>query len=729
MPKPLKFEAMEHKQDFSRRTFLRQAGLSGIALTIGCYWPALGKGISEIIHADDAKDAATELMAWISIDSTGKVTIFNHRSEMGQGTWQAIPQIIAEELEVSMDQVNIQYAIARPQKYGNQPQEGSFSIRGWYQQLLRVGASAREMLIEAAAKQWGVNTTECYAENGEVIHQRTGKRLGYGALVKDAAQIKPPQQVKLKERKDYKIIGKSLHRKDTAIKTNGAAVFGLDKKLPGMLYAVVERNPRFRGKVKSFDDSATKSISGVKHVFKVQRAVWGLLFEGVAVVADSLWAAMQGRKLLKVEWDDDGFEHLDSEQLFERMRKDLYKPLPSDTFETALKNSSATIEAVYEMPYQSHSCMEPLNCTADVKDNSIEIWGPIQEALWIQADLSERLKIPIENVTVNMTFLGGGFGRKAFTDYPLEAALISKEVKAPVQVMWTREDDMSMGPFRAGSLYRCRAGVDTNKKIFSFQIISASQYMGAGEDKDAEPQPVTVNTGQMGGLASDYYKSIPHYSFGGISTKSPIPTMWWRAPGANVDAFACESFVDELAHLAVQDPLEFRKAHLLSPRYQALVDKLASISNWKSRRKNDGWGVAITECFGSMVGQVVKVSRGQDKKIRIDKVFALMDCGWYVNPDIIRAQVEGSIIMALGAAVNHATHFKEGKAVEKNFNSYLMPRINEIPEIEVHIMENDEKPGGVGEPGLPAFAPALCNAIFDLSGKRIRKLPFSLEDV
>jgi isoquinoline 1-oxidoreductase beta subunit len=205
--------------------------------------------------------------------------------------------------------------------------------------------------------------------------------------------------------------------------------------------------------------------------------------------------------------------------------------------------------------------------------------------------------------------------------------------------------------------------------------------------------------------------------------------MWWRAPGANVDAFACESFVDELAHLAVQDPLEFRKAHLLSPRYQALVDKLASISNWKSRRKNDGWGVAITECFGSMVGQVVKVSRGQDKKIRIDKVFALMDCGWYVNPDIIRAQVEGSIIMALGAAVNHATHFKEGKAVEKNFNSYLMPRINEIPEIEVHIMENDEKPGGVGEPGLPAFAPALCNAIFDLSGKRIRKLPFSLEDV
>lgn len=720
---------MEHTPDFSRRAFLRQAGLSGIALTIGCYWPALGKGIGEIVHADDAKDTATELMAWISIDGAGKVTIFNHRSEMGQGTWQAIPQIIAEELEVSMDQVTIRSAAANPQKYGPQPPDGSFSIRGWYEQLLRVGAAAREMLIEAAARQWKVDTTECYAENGQVIHRATGKSLSYGALVKAAAQIKPPQQVKLKDRKDYKVIGQPLLRNDAPAKTNGAAVFGLDKKLPGMLYAVVERNPRFRGKVKSFDDSAARSLSGVRHVLKVQRAVFGLLFEGVAVVADSLWIATKARKLLKVEWDDDGFEHLDSEKLYSRMQQDLYKPLPSNTFEAALKNASATIEAIYEMPYQSHSCMEPLNCVADVKENSIEIWGPIQEVNWIQADLSERLQVPIRNVTVNMTFLGGGFGRKAFPDYPLEAALISKEIKAPVQVMWTREDDMGAGPFRPGALYRCRGGVDAQKRIAAFQVISASQGIGPGPDKDAEPQPVTVNTGEMAGLASDYYQSIPHYSFGGVPTRSPIPTMWWRAPGANTDAFACESFIDELAHLAAQDPLAFRKAHLSSPRYQALADKLAAISNWQTRAKDSGWGVAITECFGSMVGQVVKVSRRADKKIRIDKVFALIDCGWYVNPGIIRAQIEGSIIMALGATIHHATHFKDGKAVEKNFNSYPMPRINEIPEIEVHIMENDEKPGGVGEPGLPAFAPALCNAIFDLTGKRVRKVPFKLEEV
>ena len=720
---------MEHKQNLSRRNFLQQAGLSGIAFTLGCYWPASGKSAGEIIPVDDADAIATELMAWISIDTAGNITLFNHRSEMGQGTWQAIPQIVAEELEVSMDHVHIHYAPANPKKYGPQPQDGSFSVRGWYEQLLRMGASAREMLVEAAANQWRVAATECYAENGHVIHRATGRKLGYGVLAKDAAQLTPPREIKLKARKDYKIIGKSLKRKDTAAKTNGTAIFGLDKKLPGMLYAVVERNPRFRGKVKSFDDTATKSVTGVKHVVKVQRAVFGLMYEGVAVVADSLWTAMQGRKLLKVEWDDTGFDHLDSEQLASRMRQDLDKPISPDTFETAIKNASASIEYIYEAPYQSHSCMEPLNCIADVKDNSIEIWGPIQEANWIQADLSQRLNIPIENVTVNMTFLGGGFGRKAFPDYPLEAALISKAIKAPVQVMCTREDDMTMGPFRAGSFYKCRGGVNAQKKIHALQIISASQYIGPGADNETQPYTLKENSGEISGLLSDYYKSIPHYSFGGVATKSPIPTMWWRAPIANVDAFAFESFMDELAHLASQDPLEFRKAHLGSPRCLALADRLAVVSNWKTREKHSGWGVAITDCFGAMVGQVVKVSRKADQKIRIDKVYALIDCGLYVNPDIVRAQVEGSIIMGLGAAINHATHFKEGKAVEKNFNTYSMPRLQEIPEIEVHIMENDEKPGGVGEPGLPALAPALCNAIFDLTGKRIRKLPFLLADV
>jgi isoquinoline 1-oxidoreductase beta subunit len=438
---------------------------------------------------------------------------------------------------------------------------------------------------------------------------------------------------------------------------------------------------------------------------------------------------MQGRKSLKVEWDDEGFEHLDSEQILARMREDLKKPGPSENWETAFQQSAKKIEAVYETPYQSHSCMEPLNCIAHVQENSIEIWGPIQEANWIQADLSARMGIPANHITVNMTFLGGGFGRKAFTDYPHEAAQISKEIKAPVQVVWTREDDMSQGPFRPGALFACKGGLGPDGNILAFQAIVATQPMGEGSVTDAVPEPATSNSGGIDGLPKPYYASIPHFSFGGISTKSPIPTMWWRAPSASTHSFACESFIDELAHAAGKDPLGFRRSHLREGRYQALIDRLEALSGWKSRGKNEGWGVAITECFGSIVGHIVKVSHKPDAKIKIDKVIALMDCGWYVNPDIIRAQVEGSIVMGLGAAIKHETHFKDGKAVEKNFDAYKMPRIGDIPEIEVHIMDNDEKPGGVGEPGLPPLAPALCNAIFDLTGKRIRKLPFNLDEV
>lgn len=739
----------------SRREFLRQAGLSGIALTIGACLPAFGERTARIINttlldnldptAPNMASGAIELMSWITIDQTGKVTIRSHRSEMGQGTFQALPQMIAEELEVNLDQVNIQFAPANPKKYGPQPQEGSFSVRGWYKELLRIGASAREMLIEAAARQWKVAPSECYAENGEVIHRPSGRKTGYGALVEDASGLPAPTDVKVKQRKDYKIIGKPLPRQDIPLKTNGAAIFGLDKKLPGMLYAVVERSPRIRGKVKTFDASATLAVPGVKRVFKVQRAVFSNLQEGVAVVADSIWTAMQGRKVLKVEWNDDEFEHLDSDLLLARMREDLGRIGPSsgpseDSIETALQKSAKKIEAIYETPYQSHSCMEPLNCIADVKDNSIDIWGPIQEANWIQADLSERMGTPVANITVNMTFLGGGFGRKAFPDYPHEAVLISKEMKAPVQVVWTREDDMSQGPFRPGPLYQCRGGLDENGLIRAFQTNMASQFFGV--DKAGNPDPPSNNKGFMDGMPGGYLASIPHFSFGGVGVSSPIPTMWWRSVFASTGGFASESFIDELAHEAGQDPLDFRRKHLKEPRYQALIDRMEAVSGWKDRKekeKNTGWGVAITESFGSIVAQIVKVSgttdtkrpdsRSPDGKIKIDKVIALMDCGWYVNPDIIRAQVEGSIVMGLGAAIKHATHFKDGMTVEKNFNTYAMPRINDIPEIEVYIMENDEKAGGVGEPGLPAFAPALCNAIFDLTGKRIRKLPFDLNNL
>jgi len=432
---------------------------------------------------------------------------------------------------------------------------------------------------------------------------------------------------------------------------------------------------------------------------------------------------------LKVEWDDSGFEHLSTEQLFNRMKEDLKKSGLSQrtggNFESAFQQAEKKLEAIYETPYESHSCMEPINCIAHVHDDKCEIWGPIQGPDWIQEDLSEKLGLKPENVTVNMTFLGGGFGRKAFTDYPYEAAIISKEIKAPVQVVWTREDDMTQGPFRPGAVYECKGGLNKNGNIVAFQAKMASQNMGhqwPGADK------TSYNDSTTEGFLEGYFETLPNYSFADIPTESPIPVMWWRSVYSSTNGFAYESFIDELAHEAGKDPLDFRRRYL-GERYRALINTLEEKTNWKSRGKNEGWGVAITECFKSIVGEAVKVSKGADGKVKIDKVVAVMDCGWYVNPDTVRAQVEGSIVMALGAAVKHATEFEAGKAVQQNFNSYKMPRISDIPAIEVHIIENDEKAGGVGEPGLPPFAPALCNAIFDLTGKRIRKLPFNLDEV
>ncbi|WP_153797803.1 xanthine dehydrogenase family protein molybdopterin-binding subunit [Foetidibacter luteolus] len=717
-------------QNISRRNFIRLSGMSGAALTIGFYLPALGKDATRIMRGDIADSMGIALNAFISIDTSGKVTIFNHRSEMGQGAYQVVPQMIAEELEVNLDDINIIFAPGNAKKYGSQITGGSSTVRGAYKHLLRTGASAREMLVQAAAGKWSAAKEDCYAENGQVLHRPSGKKFGYGELVEDASKLEPPKNVVLKLRKDYKIIGKPLPRQDTPLKVNGKAVFGLDKKLPGMLYAVVERSPRFTGKVKSFDDSAAKAVKGVKHVIKVQRGVFANLQEGVAVVADNLWAAMQGRKALKVEWDDTGFEHLNTAELYKRMNEDLEKPFLSQrtggNFDGAFAKAAKKLEAVYETPYESHSCMEPLSCVAHYHDNKLDVWGPIQAPDWIQDDLCDRFKLKPEDVTINMTFLGGGFGRKAFTDYPHEAAEISKAINAPVQVVWTREDDTTQGPFRPGAVYGCKAGLSDGGRIQAFQTKMAAQNMGhqnPGADRSS------YNDSTTEGFLESYFESIPNYSFGDVPTKSPIPVMWWRSVYSSTNGFAFESFMDELAIAAGKDPLDFRRSHLYNERYQNLITILEEKTGWKSRSKNSGWGVAITECFRSIVGEAVKVSKGADGKVKIDKVVAVMDCGWYVNPDIVKAQVEGSIIMALGAAVTHATHFEDGKAVEKNFDTYKMPRITDTPDIEVHIVENDEKAGGVGEPGLPPFAPALCNAIFDLTGKRIRKLPFKLEEV
>jgi isoquinoline 1-oxidoreductase beta subunit len=720
-------------QAVSRRNFLKVSGLTGVMLSLGVYFPTDAEVVA-VIKTADAANYGVEMNAWIHIDTSGKVTIFSHRAEMGQGAYQAIPQIIAEELEVDLDQINIVFAQGDQKKYGNQITGGSSTVRGSYKNLLNLGATARTMLIQAAATKWKVPVTECYAENGYVIHRpsastSTPKRLNYGELVVDAQKLETPKNVVLKKRSDYKLIGQPLHRQDTKLKTNGTATFGLDKQLPGMLYAAVERNPRLRGKVKSFDDTAARKIPGVKHVLKTRMGVFSTYREGVAVVADSTWAALQGKKALKVEWDDSGFEHLNTAEIYKRQKhaleteEGLSFKKQGDVM-AALAQSPKKLDVVYETPYQYHACMEPLNCTAHYQADKLEIWGPIQAPDWVQDYISKEMNIARDKVVVNMTFLGGGFGRKAFMDYPHEAAFISKEVGAPIQVVWTREDDATQGPYRPGISYRCEGAVDGNK-ISAFKVKLAGQnnnhWRGGGKDKP--------NGSASEGFLKPYYDSIKNLSIQDIPFETPIPTMWWRSVYASTNGFAYESFVDELAHEARQDPMTFRREHLPEERLHQQLDKLADVSGWKTRKPGEGYGMAITECFASTVGQVVKVSKNAVGGVKIDQVWAVMDCGWYVNPDTVRAQVEGAIVMAIGAATQHQVTFVDGIPVDKNFYSYQLPRITDIPPIDIFIMENDEAAGGVGEPGLPPFAPALTNAIFDLTGKRIRKLPFSLATV
>lgn len=718
---------MSTKTDVSRRGFLKLAGLGGTALYLGVF--SSDTAGATVVNAAEAAYENIELNAWVIINTSGKVTLVDHRAEMGQGSYHSVAQILAEELEVELNDVNIIFGRG-DKKYGSQVTGGSSTIRANYKKFLKLTATAREMLISAAAQQWGVPKEECYASQGHVFHEKSGKKAHYGELVVAASKLSAPSDVKLKKRSEYRLIGKPLKRLDTPLKTNGSAVFGIDKRIPGMFFAAVERSPRLRGKVKSFDASQALKVPGVQKVFKVKMLVYKTYREGVAVVASSTYAAFQGKKALKVEWDDTGFEHINTEDIYARQLENVRTKeglflVKQGSPDTVLAQSKNKLDLIYKTPYQSHSPIEPLNCVAHYQGDRIEVWGPIQAPDWIQDTISEELGLKRENVIVNMTFLGGGFGRKAFMDYPHEAAVISKEINAPVQVVWTREDDMTQGPYRPGITYRCEASIAEGN-------IEALKFRMSGQNNNHWRDPKSreeANQSTSEGFLKPYYNSIANISFAEVIFEMPIPSMWWRSVYASTNGFAYESFLDEVAHAAGKDPMELRRQYLTDQRSQSLLDKLEEVSGWKDRKRNSGYGLAITECFETTVGQIVKVSRGVNGQVKIDKIWAVMDCGWYVNPDIVRAQVEGAIVMGLGAATMHEITFTNGLVDQKNFHSYQMPRIYDIPSIEVHIMENTEDAGGVGEPGLPSLAPALTNAIFDLTGKRIRTLPFKMEEV
>lgn len=702
-----------------RREFLRLTAVSGAFLAIGCS-PGMGEK-SKIARVDTASGADFALNQFVVINTAGRVLLYNHRPEMGQGTYQAIPMILAEELEVDPEQIEILPSAADEKRYGSQMVVGSRSIQTEFANLRNMGAAAREMLKQAAAARWQADVSECKASMGEIIHS-SGKKLSYGELVEEAAKLTPPETPPLKAPGEFKVIGQPLPRRDIPAKTNGSAIFGLDIQMPGMLYASVERSPVFLGKVASFNDEKARAVPGVKAVVKTQRNVWGHVREGVAVVAESYWASEQGRKALEVTWENGELEKNSSETILTKYKADAAKKgvslAEAGNVDTA-QGGATIVEAAYETPYQSHVCMEPMNATVSVKDGKAEFWGSTQNPNGIRSQLARQLNIAPENVAINYTFMGGGFGRRSMTDVAEEAADISLQVGAPVKVVWTREDDLTQGPFRAASLNVCKGVLDNGKLVgLEHKVVCQEIQNQTGDKMEAGRQ-------LMGGINTEY--EIPNWRVSGVLEKHYVPITYWRAVYHTTNCFAHESFIDELAIAAKKDPIDFRLEMLKNhPRYTRVLQTLAEKTDWYGPKPEGvGRGVSILERSGAFTGMVVEVKK-VDGKIKPIKIITVVDVGICVNPDTVRAQTEGSIVMGLTATYKSGITLGNGRVEQSNFNDYLMLTYGECPPCETYIIENEEKPEGAGESGLANVAPSLCNAIYDLTGVRVRKLPVDL---
>jgi len=709
-----------------RRKFLKLSALSGTCLALG-YLSFPGKE-KKLVNLDLEKDILeTELNPYIFIDNKGAVTIFNHRPEMGQGTFQAIPMIIAEELEVDIAKISIKPSPANRSKYGDQMVVGSHSIQGNYDWMRKVGASAKEMLIKAAADKWNVPVENCYAENAMVINRNTGAKFSYGELVADARKLTAPENPKLKDPKDFKIIGKSFPRQDIPVKVNGEAKYGIDITVPGMLYASIERSDVLLGKLLSFNEEKAKAVKGVKYVVKTQREVFGQVREGVAVIADNYWAATQGRKMLEAKWDNAGLDSWSTQKIKEDYINASHQPAEifeqKGDFDKAFNEAAIKIEASYETPYQTHAPMEPMNVVVSVEKDKCEFWGSTQNPNGIRSFLSKQLGIPEDSVKINYTFMGGAFGRRSMTDVVEEAADLSRKVGAPIKVIWSREDDLTQGPFRACSLNVCRGSIDKDGNLVSLEHKVICQDIRNQTGNNPKP-----TGGISGGINMEY--DIANLRISGVLRKFYIPVSYWRSVYHSTNCFAHESFIDELAHAAKKDPLDFRLSLLHNhKRYTQVLQKVSEKSGWNSPREKDtAKGVAIVERSGAFVAMVVEIKKLKEKII-ITKITAAIDCGTPVHPDIIKAQTEGCIVMGLTSTYRSGLTIDKGKVVEQNFDTYKMLRIDECPEIEVHVIASIDQPEGAGEAGLPTVAPALANAIFELTKKRIRSLPFSQNDM
>jgi isoquinoline 1-oxidoreductase subunit beta len=705
---------MTARFEVSRREFLQVASAAGAGLVIGFSFPGCRP-------AGAPAGPPLEPNAWLRIGTDESILVIVDRSEMGQGVATALPMLLAEELEADWSKIRIEFAPADPAYnnllYGFQGTGGSSSVRAAFTALRQAGAAAREVLIDAAAQTWGVDRSECHAEQGAVVHTG-GRRLTYGHLVATAATLPIPADPPLKAPADWTIIGTSVPRLDTPIKVDGSAQFGIDVMVPGMLTAVVARCPVFGGKVAGFDAAAARAVPGVRDVVQIT--------SGVAVVADGYWPAKTGRDALTVTWDEGATAGVSSAtvtELFARRagRAGAQARRDGDP-DRALSGAARRIEAAYETPFLAHATMEPMNCTAHVRPDGVDIWAPTQFQGGAHQMGATIGGVAPEQVKVHTTYLGGGFGRRFELDFVLEALEASKAVGAPVKVVWSREDDTRHEFYRPASYHRMRAGLDAGNRpaAWTHRVVAPSimdRVFPGSVQNGLDSEAVE------GAVEMPY--AVPNVHVDYVLSDTGIPVGFWRSVNHSFTAFAVESFIDELAHAAGEDPYEYRRALLANaPRYLRVLELAATRAGWGSAPPDGVFrGIAVHKSFESYVAQVAEVSVGPDGAVKVHRVVCAVDCGPVVNPDTVEAQMQSGIVYGLTAALHGEITIDRGRVVQGNFHDYPMLLMAGMPKVEVYIVPSTDSQGGVGEPGTPPIAPAVCNAIFAATGKRIRRLP------
>jgi isoquinoline 1-oxidoreductase beta subunit len=712
-------------RSITRREFLKKS-IAGTGLTIAVSITPFGHKIFAI--GESEKDIPFKPSVWLEISPDNMITVYVNKSEMGQGIYTSLPMIVAEELDADWKQISVKSAPARDEYkdpiWGSQSTGGSTSIRHMHDTLQKAGAAAREMLVKAAAQKWGIEESDCETSSGKVRNKKDGRSMPYGALTQKAAEMVVPQQPKLKTGHP-RLIGTSIARVDIPAKVNGSAVFGFDVQLQDMLYGTVERPPAYGAKVLSYDKEAPLKISGMRHVVPITR--------GIAVCADTIDAAWKGKKALQTTWDRGIQPTMDTKSLeadfLSYLDKSGLVARNDGNVTDALNKASKRLEAVYLLPYLSHMNMEPMNTTAFVRKDACDVYVPTQNQTGV-FELAQKITgLKPEQITVHTTYLGTGFGRRAETDVVEEALEISKATGKPVKVIWTREEDMRNDFYRPGNSCRIEGALDEKGNLiaWSHKVVVPSIF--------ARAMPGAVKNGidpaAVEGIENMHYQ-VPNIRVEYVRIDTPVPVGFWRSVGSTHNAFTVESFVDEMANAAGRDPLEFRLGLLRdNPRLRRLLETVAEKAGWgKPPRTGQALGIAQHFCFGTYVAQVAEVSvNAQNGQIKVHKVVCAVDCGSVINPDTVKAQMEGGIIMGLSTALKEKVEFADGGVRSSNLHNYEVLRMNETPEIEVHIVVSNEKLGGIGEPGVPPISPAVANAVFKAAGVRLRRLPMNPETV